>query len=315
MQPDLAAPSSSIPDNNNSIASDFGMNPMPGFTMENMGSSPISSFDQLGVNSSFTDALCLYPEALSAAGEPTPREGWADVMNTDMLSKSDAINAILASLPFISSSASAYQPLAQPAPPISPPASDLNGGNPKALPQPAGSLVTSNPAISAATRQESCLCLQHVAFLVHELEMGNAESLDEQLVSYKEAVDYGQTMMVCENCSRRPEYLMFFTFLSDRLLQLAETVTERITTQQGSSSSESHLPVAFGGLEVVSGPEWELLVSMMVVLQLGALQQVLGQLKASTLAARAEVVHAKATKTDQKLDELIQRITSKYKRS
>ncbi|KAK8107111.1 uncharacterized protein PG998_009124 [Apiospora kogelbergensis] len=281
--------------------------------MENIGSSPVPSFDLRGVSSSFTDAICLYSESLAAAGGPAPSDGWADIMNTGTLSKCDAIDTILRSLPSTSCSASASHPLAQPAPPISPPASILNGANSKALPQSAGSVATSNPTTSIAIHQEPCLCLQHVAYLVHELEMGNAESLDEQLVSYKEAVDYGQTMMRCGTCSRRPEYLMFFTFLSDRLLQLAETVTERITTQQG-SSSEAHLPVAFGGLEIDSGPEWVLLVSMMVVLQLGALQQLIGQLKASTLEARAEVVHAKAAKTEKKLEELIERITSKFKR-
>jgi hypothetical protein len=78
------------------------------------------------------------------------------------------------------------------------------------------------PPLSETGQDKSgqCLCLQHVAFLVHELESTQAKHLDAGLCMHKEAVSFAESMLQCPRCSRRPENLTLLTFLSERLLRL-----------------------------------------------------------------------------------------------
>ncbi|KAK3301902.1 uncharacterized protein B0T15DRAFT_544955 [Chaetomium strumarium] len=82
-------------------------------------------------------------------------------------------------------------------------------------------------AVAAGGRDRLvCLCLQHVTFLVHELESAPTSCLDAGLALHKEAVGYGEGMLLCLQCSRRPENLTLLTFLAERLLRLGESIAK-----------------------------------------------------------------------------------------
>lgn len=171
----------------------------------------------------------------------------------------------------------------------------------------AGLLPT--PTSDSSSTQESCSCLQHVVFIVHELETAKLDSVDGQMASHKEAMDYGQAMMVCGLCSRRPENLMMLTFLSEGLLQLSEAVLRRLTQGEG----EERLAIMFGEFEIDSAPEWELLVSSLAVMQVGALRCLLSRLKKSAETVQADVVYKKVVTTERLTGELMERLRSKIK--
>ena len=295
--------------------------PMLSFTTATDYFEPISipSFEHLGTASSLAEEICQFPGPDFTADPSTP-ESWSRPIKSRAVSNSHVTDTILGSFPLTSSSAG--RPFHQLPTPTSHPATTTGSileNSPKELTQirpPSSSLNSMPLRVTSPTtpRQEPCLCLQHVAFLVHELEMGQADSLDGQLVSHREAVEYGRDMMTCGSCSLRPENLMVFTFLSDRLLQLAETITDRMVTGSQQPGREDRFTVAFGELEIDSGPEWELLVANMVVLQLDSLIQVMDQLKENAVKVRAEIVSTKATETGRKLQKLIEKIVSSHKR-
>ncbi|KAF1829169.1 hypothetical protein BDW02DRAFT_179261 [Decorospora gaudefroyi] len=174
--------------------------------------------------------------------------------------------------------------------------------SPGVMPTPTSS--SSHDSSTAGSMQASCSCLQHVVFLVHELETAKMGSVDGQMASHKEAVDYGRAMLVCELCSRRPENLMMLTFLSERLLQLSEAVLARLARPDG----EERLAFVFGELEIDSAPEWDVLVSSLVALQLGALRDLLGRLKKSAETARADMVYEKVVDAEKLTGELMERL-------
>ena len=57
---------------------------------------------------------------------------------------------------------------------------------------------------------------------------------------------------------------MMLTLLSERLLHLGEAVTRRL----GQAASEEKLAFLFGELEIDTAPEWEILLSSLVAVQL-----------------------------------------------
>ncbi len=100
----------------------------------------------------------------------------------------------------------------------------LNGfPTPKSMPLP-NDAESARPALNDPAQDRPCLCLQHVAFLVHELESTTTTHLDAGLSMHKEAINFGESMLLCAQCSRRPENLTLLTFLSERLLRLGERV-------------------------------------------------------------------------------------------
>lgn len=166
-------------------------------------------------------------------------------------------------------------------------------------------LLTTPMSISSVT--ESCSCLQHVVFLVHELETAKSDSVDGQMASHKEAIDYGQAMMKCKLCSRRPENLMMLTFLSERLLQLGEAVTRRLGQ---AAAGEEKLAFLFGELEIDTAPEWEILLSSLVAVQLREFQQLLCQLKKGATTVGAEGVLNKVVDVERVSRDLMGRLRS-----
>lgn len=177
------------------------------------------------------------------------------------------------------------------------------------LPTPTSSF-SSHASSAAAAAQETCSCLQHVVFIVHELETAKMDSMDGQMASHKEALDYGQAMVMCERCSRRPENLMMLTFLSERLLHLSEAVIGRLAELDG----EDRLAFIFGELEIDSAPEWDLLASSLAALQLSGLGRLLAQLKKSAETARADTVYQKVVDTEKLAKELMERLRRTVKR-
>jgi hypothetical protein len=181
----------------------------------------------------------------------------------------------------------------------------------------AGPLPSPPPTSSSSSRNssavasvaKSCSCLQHVVFLVHELETAKTASVDGQMASHKEAVEYGQAMVVCEMCSRRPENLMILTFLSDRLLQLSSAMLRRLAQSDG----EERPAFLFGELEIDSAPEWNVLVSGLAALQLGALRRLLAQLRKRAETARADMVCKKVVDTERLTGEVMDRLRGAVK--
>ncbi|KAK3680873.1 hypothetical protein B0T22DRAFT_540488 [Podospora appendiculata] len=178
-----------------------------------------------------------------------------------------------------------------------------------------------------------CQCLQQVVFLIDELEAlqttttpnmntpsppRHGTQLDAGLASHKEALRYGEAMLLCAHCTARPESMTILTFLTDRLAGLCERIVEgyldlllppashhqphenkyQVHHQQGTRSLNHHhrhattdtgmlhsqgqgvrWGVYFGDYEVDSPGEWELLVRNLIVLQLRALAGLLGRVK------------------------------------
>ena len=83
---------------------------------------------------------------------------------------------------------------------------------------------SARPPLNEPAQDRPCLCLQHVAFLVHELESTTTTHLDAGISMHKEAFRFGESMLLCIRCSRRPENLTLLTFLLERLLRLEERV-------------------------------------------------------------------------------------------
>lgn len=66
--------------------------------------------------------------------------------------------------------------------------------------------------------------------------------------------------------------------------------------------------MVFGEYEVDSLQEWELLVSSLMVMQLGSLRKLMGRLKDSARAVRCESVYQKAAETEKRVSDLIRQL-------
>lgn len=138
--------------------------------------------------------------------------------------------------------------------------------------------------------------------------MVKIESVDRQMASHKEAMDYGQAMIVCGLCSRRPENLMMLTFLAERLLQLSEAVLRRLAQGDGDGDDEERPAFVFGELELGSAPEWGVLVGSLTVLHLGSLRRLMCQLRKRAESVRANTIHKKKIETERLTGELMDRV-------
>jgi hypothetical protein len=274
--------------------------PTPDFSMNDTGSSHAPLLDQLPSESVATLSMYHDSEGMAAAGVSTAPEPWLNNFNATTLLPSD-----FRSWPRVSNLA---HPLAITMSRISESESmDMS----KLFSSPASTTSARHlikSASSSTSLLEQCSCLQHIAFLVHDLETTKVESLDGKLGSHKEAVDYGRTMLMCSSCSRRPENLLSLTFLSDRLLKLSETVVEKL------ANCDERPPIVFGELEIDSAPEWELLVSSLVMQHLSALHQLMGQFKRNAETVRADVVYQKATETEKRTGDLIEKLYHRFGR-
>ncbi|GAB1318227.1 hypothetical protein MFIFM68171_08437 [Madurella fahalii] len=152
-----------------------------------------------------------------------------------------------------------------------------------------------------------CSCLQHVAFLVHELESATTGFFDAHLALHKEAVEFGHAMLRCVRCRFRPENLTLLTFLAERLLRLGEMVIERLSQTKDTPLVERQA-VLFGEYEVDSSQEWELVVSSLLAVQLAALKKLMSHLKTSADAVQCELVYRKAAKTEERVTSLNTRV-------
>jgi hypothetical protein len=186
----------------------------------------------------------------------------------------------------------------------------------------AGSTATPAP-------QEPCQCLQTVVFLIDELESVQdiaAAQLDAGLASHREALRYGEAMMLCGHCTSRPENMTILTFLTDRLAGLCERIVGGyFELLQGSStaaatstpnSSRRLNPavgssgVFFGDYEVDSASEWELLVRNLIVLQLRALSVLMGRVKEVSGLMQCDMPWRKAAGTEKRIAMLLDRLNS-----
>ncbi|KAK3320416.1 hypothetical protein B0T19DRAFT_486949 [Cercophora scortea] len=117
-----------------------------------------------------------------------------------------------------------------------------------------------------------CQCLQQVVFLIDELEalqvqhrqttttpsvssttttsastsprhVGTHWQLDAGLASHKEALRYGEVMLLCAHCTARPESMTILTFLTDRLAGLCERIVEGYLDLLVPQAPASHHPL------------------------------------------------------------------------
>ncbi|KAK4238697.1 hypothetical protein C8A03DRAFT_33297 [Achaetomium macrosporum] len=150
-----------------------------------------------------------------------------------------------------------------------------------------------------------CLCLQHVTFLVHELESAPTSCLDAGLALHKEAVGYGEGMLLCLQCSRRPENLTLLTFLAERLLRLGESIA-KIFLQNKKTPVLDRPSVVVGEYEVDSPLEWETVLLTLIAQQLGAQKRLARTLKASAETLGSESVYRKAADTEKRASDLVE---------
>ncbi len=224
----------------------------------------------------------------------------------------------------------------------------LNGlPTPKSMPQ-ANDTGSAQPPFSEPAQDRPCLCLQHIAFLVHELESTTTKHLDAGLSMHKEALSFAESMLLCVRCSRRPENLTLLTFLSERLLRLGERVArmyspstypfvppltrlhlalllfsvfpyalrwdDRTDDGGGRFIEATMVPVSdrpamvFGEYEVDSPLEWELVLCHLIAQQLNAHKRLARNLKAAAETLGCESVCGKAKQVGEQAAELVERL-------
>lgn len=189
-------------------------------------------------------------------------------------------------------------------------------------------------AAAAPAAQAACQCLQRVVFLIDELETAQdtaAARLDAGLASHREALRHGEAMLLCGHCTARPENMTILTFLTDRLAGLCERIVdgylERLLLLGGASgagaaedvsngkknnnsSSGSRSGVFFGGYEVDSASEWELLVGNLIGLQLRALGGLMARVKEVANVIHCDTPWRKAVGTERRIAVLLDRLNS-----
>jgi hypothetical protein len=125
-----------------------------------------------------------------------------------------------------------------------------NSQDPEILP--GTSTGSSNSSGYSSHSGGPCECLQHLIFLIHELDTADqqsrapfeahnraqaegtaqhdtdlpspSDSLDAALASHKEAIRYGESMLQCLHCTKRPENLTILTIHADLLFTLGERI-------------------------------------------------------------------------------------------
>ncbi|KAI1169150.1 hypothetical protein F5B18DRAFT_594183 [Nemania serpens] len=79
---------------------------------------------------------------------------------------------------------------------------------------------------------DSCQCLRRVVLLMGEHDeaegVTSPQSLDAVLASLKEAIHYGNALLMCRRCQTRPENMTILTFLTDRLTATCEGLVIRL---------------------------------------------------------------------------------------
>lgn len=210
-------------------------------------------------------------------------------------------------------------------------------------PRPRVDLTVSTAAASGSTAlltpQEACQCLQHVVYFIDELESVHdmpAAQLDAGLASHREALRYGETMIMCNLCASRPENMTILTFLTERLANLCERIvagyfelassSSPLTSSSSSASTSAsaaanssrrppHLAagssgVFFGDYEVDSASEWELLVGNLIVMQLRQLSVLVGRVKEVSGLLQCDTPWRKAAGTEKRVGRMLDRLNS-----
>ena len=147
----------------------------------------------------------------------------------------------------------------------------------------------------------SCSCLQVVGKMMTELEARSLEiddsAVDSKLASQKDFLNRCNSILGCQTCSARPEYLLLLGLLTQNLTNFCEGTVNRYLNEIGNhpESSATMGPLAetknrgrVGHYEVDSRHEWSTLMKVLIILQLQSVQTLLrGMKKASHLESNA----------------------------
>jgi len=129
-------------------------------------------------------------------------------------------------------------------------------------------------------------------------------TLDSMLASQKEFLSRCKSILDCQYCSMRAEYILLLGLLAQNLTNLCETTVNKYldevrrpcethkildATNPSPPSSETSNKVYLGQYEVESPQEWHTLIKVLIVMQLQNVQSLLrGMFKAASLGSTAK---------------------------
>lgn len=173
--------------------------------------------------------------------------------------------------------------------------------------------------------KDPCQCLHTVGLLMTGLEarslLVDSDTLDSKLASQRVFLSRCNSVLGCEACSARPEYLMLLGLLTQNLTNFCEATVDKYLdevrshsktpgTIRSPSSSESSNRANLGSYEVESSEEWSTLMKVLIILQLQSLQTLLrGMKKASHLESNAMLPKVEwPCPTERRVVALVQRL-------
>lgn len=198
-----------------------------------------------------------------------------------------------------------------------------------------GLLPNSDPSSKAMHQSESsespCQCLRNIGMMLIELEAKSLVvengTLDSMLASQKEFLSRCHSILDCQNCSMRAEYILLLGLLAQNLTNLCENTVNKYldavqrpsdshetgdATIPSPSLSETSNKVYLGQYEVDSPQEWHTLMKVLIVMQLQNVQSLLrGMFKAASLGSNAEhyPMIERPCPTERRVAGLIQRLS------
>lgn len=153
--------------------------------------------------------------------------------------------------------------------------------------------------------EASCQCLRTIGIMLTELEakslVAESGTLDSMLASQKYFLSRCNSILDCENCSVRAEYILLLGLLAQNLTNLCEATVNKYldevrrppktpgATIPSPPLSEASNKVYLGHYEVGSPQEWHTLMKVLIVMQLQNVQSLLrGMFRAASLGSNAK---------------------------
>ncbi len=152
-------------------------------------------------------------------------------------------------------------------------------------------------------------------------------TLDSMLASQKDSLSRCNSILDCQNCSMRAEYILLLGLLAQNLTNLCETTVNKYldevrrpsendktldATIPSPPSSETSDKVYLGHYKVESPQEWHTLMKVLIIMQLQNVQSLLkGMFKAASLGSNAKhfPMIERPCPTERRVTILIQRLS------
>lgn len=176
-----------------------------------------------------------------------------------------------------------------------------------------------------------CQCLHNIGMMLIELEAKSLVvengTLDSMLASQKDFLSRCNSILDCQHCSMRAEYILLLGLLAQNLTNLCESTVNKFleavrrpsenhetlgATMPSRPLSETSDKVYLGRYEVELPQEWHTLMKVLIVMQLQNVQSLLkGMFKAASLGSNAEhcPMVERPCPTERRVIRLIQRLS------